>query len=163
MNIKELFSEAVNAVADNNALTCIGTVSEINGNFCTVEREDLPPLLDVRLNAVNSDITDYFVVVPKLKSKVLCVVIENERTETAIIKYSEIDRIEIKIKDAIIELKNGKFTLKNKSVDLKSILKDALNQLQVAKILTPAGAGSFSPDDIAKFAEFSLKFDQLFN
>ncbi len=163
MDISEIFSDAVSAVANDKALVYAGTVTEINGISCTVERGDLPPLLDVRLNAVNSNIADYMLIVPKLQSQVLCVVIENELTETAIIKYSDIDRIEIKIKDAIIELKNGKFSIKNDKANLKSILKDALNQLQNSKILTPVGPGNFSPSDILKFKEFSDKLDKLFN
>ncbi|WP_233901243.1 hypothetical protein, partial [Tenacibaculum piscium] len=79
----EEFVRAINSVSKKYLKTSIGKVTEITETTCTVEREHLSELLDVRLNAVVGDFESSFIVYPKINSEVLVVEIENNPQETA--------------------------------------------------------------------------------
>jgi len=158
----EEFIEAVRALKETKYITTIGKVSEVNGTICTVTRDNLPPLEDVRLNAINSNFDNVFIVYPKVGSEVLCLEIENQPSETCIVKYTEIDKVEIKIKKAEFIVENGKFTVKNDKANLKQVLSEGFSQLKSVSIITPHGPGSFSPADVSKFTELEQKVKQLF-
>lgn len=162
----EKFVEAIRAVSGNalpvNRYTSIGTVTEITGMTCTVEREDLPPLYDVRLNAIDKSFDDCILIYPAVGSQVLCLVVENETAETALVKYTQIEKVIIKIGGAHFEMSGGKFELKNDNSDLKQILSDGFTQLKNAVITTPSGPGQFSDVDKLKFENLKSKTENLF-
>ncbi len=159
----EEFSRAVATLAKKRAVTSVGTVQKVNGTTCTVERKGLSELLDVRLQAIESDFDTKFLIVPKEGSKVLCLEVENKPEETAIVKYTEIERIEVKIGGAEWLISNtGKFTLKNENADLKEILTTAFDTVSNATITTPSGPGFFSAGDKKKLAELKNKTLKLF-
>lgn len=122
----EAFREAILATTKKHLETIpaqitVGIVTEISGLTCKVERENLPPLEDVRLNAIEGDFKDLFLVIPKIGSQVLCATIENNNEETTIIKYTEIDKVIIRIAGAKFEMSAGQFQIKNENADLKKI------------------------------------------
>lgn len=161
--MSELFKEALKQVSRAKTSISVGVVKELNGNTCTVERENLPPLLDVRLQALEGDFKNRFLIKPKVNSEVVCLSVDNEVAETCIVQYTEIDSVEINIGGAKIEVSNGKVQVKNEQADLKEILTDALQTLENAKILTPSGPGKFSPNEKLKFKQLKSKTEKLFN
>lgn len=149
----ESFFEAVSKIS-NSKSSSIGKVIEITGNTCKVERENLPTLEDVRLNAIEGDFSNKIIIYPKLGSEVLCLEISGSKEETAVVQYTEIDRVLIEIEGAKFEMSAGKFEIKNEDADQKKITGDLLEALKTAIILTPQGPGKFA--DSTK-----LKFDQI--
>lgn len=147
----ESFISAVKALQTTKAKVSIGKVKTINGNSCTVIRDELPELLDVRLQSIISDTENCFLIVPKIDSEVVVAEIENAPGETTIINHSEIEKFQCKVDGALLELKAGKLSIKNDHSDLKDILKQLFDQLNSAIITAPGGAGFFSTPDKAKF------------
>ena len=142
-------------------VTSVGVVTRIEGNTCEVEREGLPPLLDVRLNAVQGLFEDYLNIVPKIGSQVLCLEVEGEPSETCVVGYTEIDSVEVKIEGAIVKVAQGNVQIKNNFANLKQLLGEWLSELKIAVIQTPAGVGNFSPNNVAKFSDLESKINQL--
>lgn len=142
-------------------VTSVGVVTRIEGNTCEVEREGLPPLLDVRLNAVQGVFEDHLNIVPKIGSQVLCLEVEGEPSETCVVGYTEIDSVEVKIDGAVVKIAKGKIQIKNNFANLKQLLGEWLSELKMAVIQTPAGVGNFSPNNVAKFSDLESKINQL--
>ncbi len=160
--MSELLKEAIQVFSDKKIIVSTGTVSRIKGNVCEVKREHLPPLLDVRLQALEGDFENHLLIKPKLNSEVVCLSIDGEDAEACVIKYTEIEGIDCEIKGLKIVVENGKLQIKNKSTDLGAALSELVSELTSAVIQTPAGLGSFSPKNIQKFGELSLKIKGLF-
>lgn len=159
----EEFRRAVEASNKKIGVTSIGRVKRINGLTCEVERQDLPPLLDVRLQATDTHSDTRFLVVPKIGSRVLCLEVENQPSETAIVKYTEIEKVEIRIAEAEWVLSGtGKFTVKNKDVNLKELLTVAFDTINNSTITTPSGPGFFSEKDKGKLQDLKKKTLKLF-
>jgi len=145
-----------------NGFTSVGTVSEIDDMTCTVEREGLPPLLDVRLNAIAGNFENLFLIIPEIGSQVLCLVVEGENAETSIVKYTEIEKIIITIAGARFEMSAGKFEFKNEESDLKEILTKSFDLLKNAIVTTPSGPGQFSDPDKLKIEKLKEETKNLF-
>ncbi|MFJ1492528.1 hypothetical protein [Capnocytophaga canis] len=160
--MEQTFEQAFTRLNKHKQTTSIGTVTKVDGDVCEVEREGLPPLLDVRLNAIQTEVENPFWIVPKVGSKVLCLEIENQPAETCIVKYTEIERVEINIGGAILKVENGKIQFKNDTADLKLLLTELLAELKTAIIQTPSGVGNFAPNNVIKFSELESKTKQLF-
>lgn len=160
--MEQIFEQAFTRLGKSKRTTSIGTVTKVEDGICEVERKGLPPLLDVRLNAVQTEIENPFWIVPKVGSKVLCLEVENQPAETCIVKYTEIERIEINIGGAILKIENGKMQLKNNDADLKLLLTELLTELKTAIIQTPSGVGNFAPNNVAKFEQINKQVNQLF-
>lgn len=157
----ESFFEAVNKIT-NNKSSSIGKVVEITGNTCKVERENLPPLEDVRLNAIEGDFSNKIIIFPKIGSEVLCLEIAGTKEETAIVQYTEIDKVLIEIDGAKFEMSGGKFQIKNESSDQKKITSDTLDALISAVIQTPQGIGNFAPSTVQKFQKIKTDNQNLY-
>ncbi|MCO5230140.1 MAG: hypothetical protein M9958_03190 [Chitinophagales bacterium] len=96
---------------------------------------------------------------PVIGTRCLIGSILNQEADTYLIDVEEYEeKIYTSGKNELHITKDG-FVIKNDKADIKSILKEAFEQLMVAKILTPSGPGNFSPDDVTKFGE--LKTDVL--
>ncbi len=161
--MNEAFETAIRKASARKAITWVGEVVSIDGDTCTVSRSGgLPNLIDVRLNALSGTIENWFVVYPKIGSKVLCLEIENQPSETAIVKFTEVDKIDVKIEGAEFVVEAGKFKFKNQQADLKQILATLLETLNNATITTPSGPGFFSPTDKTVFVQQKQKTEQLF-
>jgi len=95
--MEEAFVQAIKLLIKKElkANISIGRVKSIDGAVCDVERDDLPELLEVRLNSINKSFNSSFTVIPKVGSEVLCAVIEGNDAETYIIATSEIEAVEI--------------------------------------------------------------------
>lgn len=161
----EAAEEALKAIIRKNSrvrTTAIGKVKSITGDTCVVERDHLPDLEDVRLNAVSGEFENLFIVYPEIGSEVMVLQVENAIEENVIVKYTNIEKVVIQIGKAKFEMSAGKFEIKNAQSDLKKILTDCFLQLKNAIIQTPAGPGSFSPNDKAKFDSLKSDTEKLF-
>jgi hypothetical protein len=155
--LDEKFKQAVAALRKkkNGFTLVVGTVKAIEGDTCTVANFE-----DVRLNAVIDSLETQFTIYPKIGSKVIIGSLENS-SDMAVLKFSEIDKVTVKIGDQLFEMKENKFTIKSGEVDLKSILNDAFDRLDKAIITTPSGPGKFSPADKLIFKDLKTKTNQL--
>ena len=88
--------------------------------------------------------------------------IGDQNEETAIIKYTEIEKVIIQIEGARFEMSGGKFQFKNDRTDLKEIHNELLETLNNAIILTPNGAGRFAPITKQKLNQIKTKNNELF-
>lgn len=91
---------------------------------CHVERDGLPELFDVRLNAIVSPTGNMITIYPKVGSHVLCAVIENNPTDTVVLQATDID--EIIINDG----ENGGVPLVEPIATQLQAIKDDLNSLK---------------------------------
>lgn len=142
--------------------TGTGKIKSISGNTCTIDRNGLLDLEDVRLNAIKGDFEDCFLIIPAIGSEVLYTQVENAPEENCIIQYTKIEQVLIKIGGAMLEITAGKFEIKNNEADLKKLLADSFDRLTKAIITTPSGPGKFSVEDIAFFKEQKTKTNKLF-
>lgn len=157
----ETFISAIGHLTKPRAVTSEGIVTAIEGTVCTVEREGRAKLEDVRMHALEGGCEHYILITPKIGSSVLVLEVENQPAETAIVKYTEIDKVEIKIKEAVFSIENGKIGIKNKEADLLQIITGLLDQLSLAVIQTPSGPGMFSASDKKAFKEYNNQINQL--
>lgn len=157
----ESFIEAVKKL-NNNKSSSIGKVVAITGNTCKVERENLPPLEDVRLNAIEGDFSNRIIIYPTIGSEVLCLVVSGEKEETAIVQYTQIDKVLIEIDGAKFEMSGGKFQIKNEAADQRKITSDLISALDAAIILTPQGPGKFADTTKALFAGIKNDNENLY-
>lgn len=160
--MSELFEQAVKKMAKRRLVATTGTVKQVDGLTCTVEREELPELLDVRLQAIDADYDNKIIIKPAIGSKVLCLEVDGDSKETAIVKYTKIDSVLIEVDGAQVKVEAGKISIKNDSADLKKILTDFMEELKNAIIQTPAGPGNFSPNNVVKFEGLKTKTENLF-
>lgn len=97
---EELLRAVKAAVGGGNAGTRVhvGMVKEVNEKegTCVVEREDMPELHDVRLNAViDEGVTDRVMVVPAVGSYVL-VLLMGDATEGMVVATSTVEKVVVK-------------------------------------------------------------------
>lgn len=107
----EMLMRAVKAAAGGGGGTRVhvGTVKEVNEpeGTCVVEREDMPELHDVRLNAViDEGVKDRFVVFPAVGSFVL-VLMMGDATEGLVVATSKIDKVVVKMGDVGLMMTTG--------------------------------------------------------
>lgn len=165
MAFEEILGQAIEAKfkQTEKMVVTTGTVKTVREIDCDVTRAVLPELLGVRYHAIVDGIDNYVRIIPKQGSHVLCAIIEGNVSEAIVIGYSEVEQMECKIQGAELVIKDGKFTVKNESADLKRILETGFETLIKATILTPSGPGNFSPAEVAKFEEQKQRTIQLFN
>ncbi len=123
-----------------------GTAVDIGTTTCTVKREGLPDLLDVRLDAVDDTLENAFTVFPKEGSYVVVGILENMTTEAVVLRCSEIENIKIKC--------NG--------ISFIDTIDELIKELNQAIINTPAGAGTVSPSTVTKLNAVNDKFKKIF-
>ena len=133
----EKFIQAVKAAAVGKAKTSIGKVTEITGDTCIVTRDNLPELTDVRLNAVSGDFKNQFIVFPKIGSEVLVLEIENAPSETAIVKWTDVEKVELQIEEFEFKTDKDGLNISNQGENLKQVINDMIDELN--KILVIQG------------------------
>mgnify|MGYP001617102120 CR=1 FL=1 len=158
MSLEALMKQGIETIAKKRLkfTLIVGTVKEIEGDTCTVDNYE-----DVRLNAIVDELESQFTIYPKIGSKVVIARLDDSDS-MFVVRVSEIDKVTIKIDDLVFEMQDGKFSIKNASANLKSILNDGLTQLDNALIITQSGGtGSFSPTDKAVFNQLKEKVNLL--
>ena len=171
----ELFIQAVRGIINKemNATITVGKVTKVDGNVCDVDRDNLPELVDVRLNAVQDELESSLTIVPKVGSYVLCGIIEGKEEEAFVISTSEIEKIIIQFKEGdetfefseagfSVILKNGKFDIKNNQEDLKGIISDLIDTINQLTVTTGTGP-SGTPINAPAFIQIQQRLGNLFN
>ncbi|MFK7099470.1 hypothetical protein V3471_00545 [Flavobacterium oreochromis] len=143
------------------AVTSIGTVESVKENTCTVKREGRADLVDVRLSALEQKAKSFIQIVPKVSSQVIVLEIENQPSETLIVGYSEIERVEMKVGSILLQIKNDKVEVSDGQNSLGSLIDDLLITINDLKITTPNGIGTVSPDSKLLIEELKEKFKNL--
>ncbi|MEA4916542.1 hypothetical protein [Proteiniphilum sp.] len=97
--VEQVLKEAIQSVAGASQIKGIvsGVAVNVRDTLCDVERDGAPILYDVRLNAIDDDLQSYVTVVPEEKSNVLVAVIENLKTEAVVVRFSEVQKVLLKI------------------------------------------------------------------
>jgi hypothetical protein len=152
--------ESINKIIDQyfsseKMYSVVGVVSEVDSatRTCTVSPiDDTPDLFDVRFQASES-LTEGISIEPKDGSFVTVVFLNN--TTGIIISTSEIKSVSI-IAGA------GKFDFKNTSEDLKAIISDLIDTINLLTVTTPSGPSGV-PVNIADFTAIKTRLDNLFN
>lgn len=171
--MEDLLIQAIQAAAKKGLLASIttGTVSNITGDTCNVDREGLPSILGVSMTSIDTNTGSYLKTIPKEGSVVAVAIINGIMTEGVIVATSEIDTIEILINNNKVtidatgvkaEMATGKFTIKNQVQDLKVILQDLVTAVgQITIPLAPSGIGV--PTNVTSFAPIVARLNALFN
>ncbi|MDR3226132.1 MAG: hypothetical protein LBT56_00475 [Prevotellaceae bacterium] len=112
-------------------------VEKITGTTCTVKIDELL-MNDVRLRAVINNENEQLLITPKVGSYVLIVDLSGgEYRDLAVISYSEIDKIELKISETTITTNANGITIENKGENLFKVLSDFITE--VTKIIVIQG------------------------
>ncbi|GAF05600.1 hypothetical protein [Saccharicrinis fermentans] len=130
MSLESVIQAATEKVAEKviPVMVTEGTVTKVDrdANTCNVEREDLPDLFEVRLNAITSPGQNVVSIYPNLGSRVLVVLVENNKTDAYVITATDID--EIIINGGV----NGGIAISQKVIDEIQEIKNDLNMLKTA-------------------------------
>lgn len=86
-----------------------GTAKNIGTSTCTVERDGAPTLEDVRLDAIDDELTSRFTVYPAENSSVLVGIIEGIKTEAVILKCSEVSKVSFKAGEKTLVMDSNGF------------------------------------------------------
>ncbi|WP_312310948.1 hypothetical protein [Empedobacter brevis] len=159
MEIDELFELAVKKAGKKGVRRfplMLETVTAVTETTCTTS----DGIDDIRLNAIDDNLNSNITVYPKIGSKIIYGRL-NDSDDLFVLKYSEIERIIIKMENQIFEMKDGKFRILNDESNLKTVLNDLFSTLENAIIQTPSGAGKFIEIDKNKFKSLNQKIDKL--
>lgn len=109
--LEQAIIEVVGGVAEKRQvkLVCWGVAKDITATSCTVERDGAPTLYDVLLNAVDDDLQSYVTVYPKEGSNVLVAIIENQKTQSVVLRCSEVEKLKVKIGEQTLEIDKDGF------------------------------------------------------
>lgn len=103
---------------------------------------------------------------PKLGSKCLVGLIENNDAAAFLIEAEALDFIELHLGSVLIEIDSmtSKIKVKNGQVSLIDLFQDLKNLIFQLKVTTPAGPStSLLPDSVTALQAFEMKFKQLLN
>ncbi len=96
-----LFEQAVRAILAKAVPMQVteGTVTAVDKGerTCTVERDDLPTLFDVRLNATLNPGDNLVTIFPKSGSRVLCALVEGQPTDAFVLTATEPEEVSGKV------------------------------------------------------------------
>ena len=159
MEFEELFEKAVKGANKKGVRRfpiMMQTVTEVSETTCTTA----DGIDDIRLNAIDAELDSKIAIYPKIGSKIIYGRL-NDSDDLFVLKYSEIDRIVIKIDNQHFEMKDGKFRVLNEDSNLKTILNDLFSTLENSIIQTPSGAGKFIEINKQKFKSLNEQIDKL--
>lgn len=159
MEFEEIFVQAVkeaNKKGVRRFPLMIETVVDVAETTCTTS----DGIDDIRLNSIDADLNSKITIYPKIGSKIIYGRLNNS-DDLFVLKYSEIDRIVIKMNEQYFEMKDGKFRILNQDADLKLIFNDLFTTLENSIIQTPSGAGKFNDLNKQKFKSLNQQIDKL--
>lgn len=140
-----------------------GEVTEITGATCTVKLQDGLEIPGVRLKP--SDLTEkYMQVTPVVGSTVVCLSVTNDLNDLFVALTDHVQLVEIKDGDfnALIDLNDGKISVKNGSTSLLKLFDDLTDLITNLKVLTSAGPSTgLAPDSVAALNAFTTKYKSI--
>lgn len=138
----------------------LGKVKNVNGQTCTIDIDGLE-VVDVRLRSVVNNDASYILLTPKNDSFVMVTDLSNGRkNDWAVVMYSELEKIEIKIGQMEISLSGEKISVKKGSINLFDLLDGLLTQ--ILALTVPTGTGpSGTPVNASEFTQIKTKLGQI--
>lgn len=132
------------------AMVSQGTVTQVNGNECIVEREGKPPLKNVRLLATTQDHNSFIRLTPKIGSTVLCIIIEKTISETFIIGFDQIDSFHYKVEELELHGTKEGIRIFNQGENFKEVLNDFFSEFgklcdELSSVVVNLGKGPNVP------------------
>ncbi len=128
MSLESVIQEAIEKGAEAIIPLTItqGVVTKVDKetNTCNVERENMPELFKVRLNAIVSPGANVITVYPQVGSKVLVGLVENIKTDAYMLSATDIESIIINGGE------NGGIAISQTFIDEIQEIKDDLNALK---------------------------------
>lgn len=143
MKAGDAMKQAIDALTKKGQRFIIttGKVTSATYKTCTVEREGLPTLTDVRLNAIDAEIDNKVTIHPQVGSYVQVAMIEGTN-EGFLVATSEIGMVEVLFEDTSVEItnegividggENGGMVISPKLVQELEILKSRVNGILAA-------------------------------
>lgn len=161
--IKKRLQQVVNA---NPNYPIVGTVTDLDGETCSVKLVSGLILSDVKINASVTGSADYLILEPAINSDVLMLSGDGTLSNLYLIKVDQIGKfkfsqsgmkIEFDSVDKKIKIENGTVNLKDLFTDLATILES----LKVGVVAVGAPSGTITPDVLALVSNFSTKINTL--
>ena len=161
MSLESVVEHLVRSILEKNTPLYLseGTVKSVDKKSltCEVEREDLPTLYDVRLNAMLEAGSDLVTIFPKSGSRCLVALVNNEPTDGYLLSTTDIEEVSVNVgtsgviinKDKVsakcgtseVTLEAAGITIK-KDDSLKSILESIIDQMAAITVTGSFGTSS---------------------
>lgn len=160
MSLESVVQEAIERTAKAiiPVMVTEGTVVSVDKqkNTCKVEREDLPELFNVRLNAIETPGNEVFTIYPKQGSNVLVILIENDRTDGFIISATDIE-------ESIFNggSNGGLIKITEQTTKLNTLVNELTAELtKIATAITSAG-GAYTPGTLSQFSKADFENEKV--
>jgi hypothetical protein len=145
MDIYSKIKDSLRNIAGNGAGTPVfpATVGSVDGETCTAEIDGLT-VTGVRLRAVINGAGEYILTAPRAGSRVLVADLSGgQLRDLAVIAYSEIDGITVKIGTSELTVDAGGYGIERGGENLQTLLSEFVDE--VAKIIVVQGTGPNVP------------------
>lgn len=161
--IKKKLQEVVGA---NPNFPIVGTVTDLDGETCSVKLVSGLVLSGVKISASVTESEDYLLLEPIVGSDVLMLSGDGTLSNLYLIKVDQIGKfkfsqggmkVEFDSVDKKIKIENGTVNLKDLFTDLATIL----NSLKVGVVAVGAPSGTITPDVVTLVTNFSTKINTL--
>lgn len=140
----------------------IGKVTDITDTNCRVTRDGQPDLVNVRLHAVEDNLETFILVKPKEGSYVIAGIIENDRSEAAILATSEIAAVMVKAGNLHFEIDGDKFLLKKGDENLGKLMGDMIDAMKLERHMTNTGITiNLTAESITRYNDIKSRFNNL--
>lgn len=180
MSLETIAEQAIRKIIEKTLAATIteGTVKSVDKEkrTCDVERDDLPELFDVRLNAMLESGDDVATIYPKEGSRVLVALVEGQPTDAFVLSATDIDEVAVRIgesemvanKDKVsakcgsseVTVEKGGVTIK-KDESLKQFLSSLIDNIAAITVTTPQGPSS-SPINASKITALKTELSKIF-
>lgn len=142
---------------DGTFSATVKSVDKAKGT-CIVKEDKLE--YKVRLSAVINESKEKFFLYPKLKSKVLVGLIEEDLNQLYVVQYSAIEELRLKIANCDFCIDESGFNFKKENESLRSLLLELISAIKKMKFSTTAGS-TINLLNITDFIVVEQKFKTL--
>lgn len=159
--IKNKLRQIVDA---NPNLPIQARVVSLEGDSCTIKLASGLELDEVRLKATINGGNNFFLIRPKVGSKVLILSITGKLDDLMVLRIDEIENIEIQQNDlkVLLDSQDNKIEIRNGETSLSAIFENLTDVLKNFKVFTPAGPSGFPlPNVITNIENFETEFKKL--
>ena len=151
-------------IGTNPNLPIQAEVVSVENESCTIKLANGLELDEVRLKATINGGNNFFLIRPKVGSKVLILSITGKLDDLMVLRIDEIDNIEIQQNDLkiLLDSQDNKIEIRNGETSLSAIFENLTDVLKNFKVFTPAGpSGLPLPNVITKIENFEIEFKKL--
>lgn len=139
-------------------------VLSVENDTCTIELCSGLIITDVRLKATITSGEDSFLTTPQVGSDVILISQTGELSGLMVIKVDKVAKLKYKQNnlEVVIDSEDGKISIKNQAVSLKTLFDDLAALLREFKVATPVGpSGVVLPGTILKIEKFKNSLNQI--